>query len=79
MDVYISFFYKVRKAKAVTFAFVRYKFRHEMVKAITEGTNRKMDGCFIRVKEALLRSEAVSHSQSHRKFNPHNHFVKTRD
>ncbi|XVF18525.1 hypothetical protein REPUB_Repub11eG0029600 [Reevesia pubescens] len=53
MDVYISFFHKSGKARPVTFGFVWYKLREEMVKAVKEGNNRKMDGRLISVKESV--------------------------
>ncbi|XVF26346.1 hypothetical protein REPUB_Repub14bG0008100 [Reevesia pubescens] len=52
LDVYISRFDKEGRIRNVTFAFVRYKFAHEAVKAIEEGNNRKIDGRFIKVQKA---------------------------
>ncbi|XVF13303.1 hypothetical protein REPUB_Repub08aG0197100 [Reevesia pubescens] len=73
MDVYISFYDRAGKARVATFAFVRYKSRTEMVKAIFEGSNRKMDGRFIRVKEALRHKETISQSQPPLKIDQLNH------
>ncbi|XVE84637.1 hypothetical protein DITRI_Ditri17bG0028600 [Diplodiscus trichospermus] len=54
MIVFISFSVISNRDKETTFAFVRYKFRSEMMKAIVDGNNRKIDRWFIRVKEASL-------------------------
>ncbi|XVF18650.1 hypothetical protein REPUB_Repub11eG0041000 [Reevesia pubescens] len=59
MDVYLSSVVRSGQARSVNFAFVRYKLRDEMTKAILEGNDRKMDGRFIKVKEALYRKEKL--------------------
>ncbi|XVE89961.1 hypothetical protein DITRI_Ditri20bG0038400 [Diplodiscus trichospermus] len=52
VDIYISSSFKSNRDRDTTFAFVRYKFRSEMVKAILNGNNRRIEGWCIRVKEA---------------------------
>ena len=51
VDVYIP---RGRKSsnKDTAFAFVRYKFESESLKAIEKGNNRRIDGWYIRVKKA---------------------------
>ncbi|XVE67271.1 hypothetical protein DITRI_Ditri08aG0147200 [Diplodiscus trichospermus] len=43
-DVYIHYSAKGDRGKKTTFAFVRYKFKSEMFKAIEVGNNRRIDG-----------------------------------
>ncbi|XVE51579.1 hypothetical protein DITRI_Ditri02bG0052800 [Diplodiscus trichospermus] len=53
MDVFVSFSFRRNRNRDITFGFVRYKCKYEMVKAIQYGNNRKIDGWIIRVKEAI--------------------------
>ena len=59
MDVYIPLQRKLAHKDSI-FGFVRYKQKTEMMKAITNGNNRKIDGRLIKVKKAsygwMLRS-----------------------
>ncbi|XVF07560.1 hypothetical protein REPUB_Repub06bG0149800 [Reevesia pubescens] len=71
VDVYILLFNKDGKVRPVTFAFVRFKYRFELDKTIREGNNRKMDGRFIRVKEASISKSMVGAAKS---INPHSVF-----
>ncbi|XVE52249.1 hypothetical protein DITRI_Ditri02bG0108000 [Diplodiscus trichospermus] len=64
MDVFIPFHDSGNRERNTTFAFVRYKQKSEMLKAIEEGNMRRIDGWFIRVKEASYswRARRVSRS-----------------
>ncbi|XVF28873.1 hypothetical protein REPUB_Repub15cG0070000 [Reevesia pubescens] len=55
VDVFISLSEKQGKSRSFMFAFVRYKWIHEALKAIKEGNDKKIDGKIISVKKALSR------------------------
>ena len=63
VDVHIPRFPKRQNNKGTTFAFVRYKFESELLKAIEGGNNRRIDGWHIRVKKAIFNWKERSSPQ----------------
>ena len=63
VDVYIPRFSKRQNIKGTTFAFVRYKFKSELMIAIEGGNNRRIDGWQIKVKKAIFTWKERSSSQ----------------
>ncbi|XVE83756.1 hypothetical protein DITRI_Ditri16bG0112000 [Diplodiscus trichospermus] len=66
MDIYIPFSVRANRARRITFAFVRYKFKSEMMTTIEEGNNRRIKGWHIKVKKA-------SYGWRERRFVRHKH------
>ncbi|XVE71010.1 hypothetical protein DITRI_Ditri10aG0115500 [Diplodiscus trichospermus] len=52
MDVFIPYSANGSGDKETKFAFVRFKYKSEMMKAIEMDNNRRIEGWCIRVKEA---------------------------
>ncbi|XWS30037.1 hypothetical protein CRYUN_Cryun24cG0083500 [Craigia yunnanensis] len=63
VDVYIPRFLKRQNNKGTTFAFVRYKFESELLKAIGGGNNRRIEGWHIKVKKANFKWKERSSPQ----------------